>query len=265
MTKVNLTEIVAIVDRSSSMRPLQHETIKGFNEFLASQKKEPGEALFTLALFSTAGEYQLVFNAVPIQEVPAFTTATYDPNGWTALLDAVGQTCNAVGSRLANMKEEDRPSKILVLIMTDGDENNSRNFTHDNIKDIIAHQRDKYSWEFVFIGANQDAITAGASIGIAATNSYNFVASAAGSASLFDNVTRGVSDYRSAVAGASYNMADPTAGLAQQAVPVQQVFTGTLGGVFNPNQFNVSPLVQPVSPLVQPVNPVTPTTPKSDK
>lgn len=208
MTKQNFTEIVAIVDRSSSMAPLAKETILGFNGFLAAQKKEPGEAVFTLATFSDT--YSLVHNAVPLQEVPNLNNSTYNPAGWTALLDAIGNTVNTVGARLASMKEEDRPSKILVLIMTDGEENRSTNFNRHHIVDLISHQRDKYSWEFVFIGANQDAITAGANIGIQATNSYNYTASVAGSASLFDNVTKGVSSYRRSIVGDSYKMKDPS-------------------------------------------------------
>lgn len=205
--KENFTSIVAIVDRSSSMASLAKETIQGFNEFLAEQKKQPGEAVFTLATF--ASDYTLVHDAVPLDLVPALDESTYRPGGWTALLDAIGTTVNRVGANLAAMKEEDRPSKVLVLIMTDGEENRSREFRHAHVSEMIAHQRDKYSWEFVFIGANQDAITAGASIGIAATNSYNYAATAVGTKSLFRSVSAGVSSYRGATLGSAYVMSDP--------------------------------------------------------
>lgn len=249
------------------MTPLQMETILGFNTFLADQKKQPGEAVFTLATFSD--DYRLVYDAVPLKNVPDLNKSTYNPSGWTALLDAVGNTCNQVGARLAATKEEDRPSKVLVLIMTDGEENRSRTFTHENVKDIIAHQRDKYSWEFVFIGANQDAITAGAAIGVDANHSYNFVATAAGSASLFSSISGGTSDYRSSSLGTAYNMADPTAGMAQQAQPVPQTFQSILGGGVNPVPGFLGQgvaLVDPFGAAQQSVTPVTPPSPsKSDK
>lgn len=272
MTNQNLTEIVAIVDRSSSMAPLQVETILGFNTFLADQKKQPGEAVFTLATFSD--DYRLVYDAVPLKSVPDLNKSTYNPGGWTALLDAVGNTCNAVGARLASTKEEDRPSKVLVLIMTDGEENRSRTFTHENIRDIISHQRDKYSWEFVFIGANQDAITAGAAIGVDANHSYNFVATAAGSASLFSSISGGTSDYRSSLCGASYNMADPTAGLqGAQAAQTQNPYGVVVGGLqgdlnnlFGQGTILVDPYGVVQQQVSTPVTPVTPTDPpKSDK
>ena len=121
--KDNFTAIVAILDASSSMSGLTHETIQGFNTFLADQQALPGEAVLTLAVFSSAGNYRLVHNAAPIQSVKPLTTADYYPSGWTALHDAIARTIDEVGAALAAMPEEERPSKVLFLITTDGEEN----------------------------------------------------------------------------------------------------------------------------------------------
>lgn len=207
MTKPNFTSIIAIVDRSGSMQPLASETIQGFNSFLAEQKKDKSDAIFTLATF--ASDYSLVYDGVPLADVADLNSSTYKTGGYTALLDAIGKTVNAHGAKLAAMKEEDRPSKVLVLIMTDGAENASAEFKANHIKDMVNHQKDKYSWEFVFIGANQDAITAGASIGVAASNSYSYSANAVGTKQLFRSVSSGVTRYRGSTVGSSYTMPSP--------------------------------------------------------
>lgn len=208
MTKENTTHIVAIIDRSGSMATLAEETIQGFNAFLAEQKKEPGEATLTLATF--ASDYRLVHDGVALDAVPDLNRMSYQPAGYTALLDAVAKTVNAVGAKLSGMKEEDRPSKVLVLIMTDGEENSSREFKHTDVSAMITHQKEKYSWEFVFIGANIDSVSVGASIGIAAANSYNYNATKSGSSQLFRSVSKGVSSYRGSSIGSAYSMQDPT-------------------------------------------------------
>ncbi len=208
MTNPNLTSIVAILDRSGSMRGIAAETIDGFNSFIEKQREAAGQAMLTLALFDD--QYELVYDGVDLKDVQPLSNKTYFARGWTALLDAVGRTINVTGAKLAAMAEEDRPSKILVLIMTDGEENYSKEFVTDRVKEMITHQRDVYSWEFVFIGANIDAIGTGASLGVAAAQSYAYTASSVGTKQLFDNVTKGTLKYRSAATRASYSMPDPT-------------------------------------------------------
>ena len=160
MTKENFTSLNVILDRSGSMRKIAAETIEGFNCFLAQQQKLEGEATLTLAIFDD--KYELIHDCVPLKDVQPLTSEIYYARGYTSLLDAVGKTINTTGVKLAAMAEEDRPSKVLFLIMTDGQENSSVEFVGDKIKEMINHQRDKYAWNFIFIGANQDVIMAGA-------------------------------------------------------------------------------------------------------
>lgn len=197
MTKENFTSINVIIDQSGSMAPLSKDTIGGFNKFLAEQKDVPGDAELTLCLFST--DYRLVHDCVKLSNVPELNEQTYRPGGGTALLDAVGATIDNVGKKLANTSEEERPSKIIFLIITDGDENSSKVYHElDRVKNMVSHQRDKYKWEFVFMGANIDAVSAGTSLGVSAQNSVNYIASAAGTASLYKGVSKSMTRYRSA-------------------------------------------------------------------
>lgn len=194
MTRENFTSVNVIVDKSGSMANLTTDTIGGFNTFVADQKNVPGDVAFTLCLFSTS--YRLVHDAVKLASVPALNGKTYRCGGCTALLDALGTTIDNVGSKLAAMPEEERPSKVIFLIITDGEENSSREYKLDQIKSMITRQREVYSWEFVFMGANIDAISAGTSLGISATNSLNYSASSIGTKSLYSNVSRSLGSYR---------------------------------------------------------------------
>jgi hypothetical protein len=195
MTKENFTSINVIIDQSGSMSGLTNDTIGGFNQFLSDQNQEPGEAVFTLCLFNTS--YQLPYNFVKLADVPSLTDKVYRPSGGTALLDAVGTTIDQVGSKLDAMPEEERPSKVIFLIITDGDENSSREYSKAKIKSMVSHQRDTYNWEFVFMGANIDAISEGSSLGIAAHNSVNYSASAAGTHDLYKGISSNMRSYRS--------------------------------------------------------------------
>ncbi len=178
--KDNLTSINVVLDRSGSMASLTQDTIGGFNTFLKEQKTVPGEALFTLAQFDH--EYELVHDCVPIADVPELNTTSYVPRGSTALLDALGRTILATGIKLAAMKEEDRPSKVIFVVLTDGQENHSKEHTHAKIMEMIKHQTDAYKWQFVYLGANQDAIQAGSTMGFTygTNSSYNYNATKGG-------------------------------------------------------------------------------------
>lgn len=198
MTKPNFTSINVLIDRSGSMGSLTTDTIGGFNTFLQEQKDTPGEAIFTLCLFDT--RYQIVQECVPLAEAVPLNTSTYRPSGGTALLDALGQTINKVGVNLSNMNEEDRPSKVIFLVITDGEENSSTEFAIEKIKEMVTHQRDVYSWEFVFMGANIDSIAAGASLGVSTANSMNYVSNSVGTKGLYATASASLRNYR---AGAS--------------------------------------------------------------
>jgi hypothetical protein len=167
-----LTELAFILDRSGSMASVRIETIAGFNRFLEEQLALPGEARLTLVLFDT--EIQTPVVSTPVASVTPLTTETYTLGGSTALLDAIGVTIDTLGARLAAMPEPERPGKVIVAILTDGEENASRVFNIHKINEMISHQRDVYGWEFLFLGANQDAIATAGRMGIAANNAATF-------------------------------------------------------------------------------------------
>ena len=154
----NWTEIAFILDRSGSMQSIKAGTLEGVNAFLDQQKQENDAypVKFSLTLFST--EIEVRHSSVSVTEVPSLSDSTYLPDGGTALLDAIGITIDSLGKRLADTPEADRPAKVIVAIMTDGEENSSRQFSWDQISEKIKHQTEVYKWEFLFLGANQDAI-----------------------------------------------------------------------------------------------------------
>lgn len=158
----DLTDVTVILDRSGSMESCRVEAENGVNHFIEEQKKQDGECVFSLAQFDN--EYELFHDAVPIADVPKFYLV---PRGMTALLDAVGRTINETGDRLSKMPEDQRPGLVVVLIVTDGMENSSKEFTKARVKEMIERQQNEYQWKFSFLGANQDAFGEAASLGIA--------------------------------------------------------------------------------------------------
>lgn len=217
MTHENFTAIAVILDASSSMHPLTGDTIGSFNMFLSEQKANPAKAAFSLCTFNT--EYHLIHDFIPLQSVAQLTKKTYCCSGSTALLDAMGTTIDSLGVKLAAMPEEERPSKVIVLVITDGEENSSRRFTLDQIKDKVTHQREVYSWQFIFIGANIDAISTGTSMGFAAHNSAAYVASSKGTQQLYRSISSNLSSYRSSLAPAQVDFFSQT-GITPTSAPV---------------------------------------------
>jgi uncharacterized protein YegL len=165
----DLTDITLVVDRSGSMAQVQEDAEGGVNSFIEQQAKEPGEALVTLVQFDT--EYEFLHKGVPISQVPKYELV---PRGMTALLDAVGRAINETGERLAKMDERDRPGLVIFVVMTDGLENSSKEFSKADVKALIQRQQGKYNWHFTFLGANQDAFTEAGDMGIAAAGVANF-------------------------------------------------------------------------------------------
>ena len=190
----DLTDITIVLDRSGSMSAVRADTIGGFNTFLAEQKAEPEAA--NLSLYQFDNLYETVHSVRPLRDVPELTLQTFVPRGSTALLDAIGRTINETGARLAALPEADRPGKVLLVIMTDGEENSSHEFTRPQIFDMITHQRDNYQWQVAFIGANQDAIAVGGSLGIPASNSLNFAHTGAGTQSAIRAMSAATTKYR---------------------------------------------------------------------
>lgn len=174
----NLTELIVVLDKSGSMDSVKDDTIGGFNTMLADQKKITGDIHVTLALFDD--QYELVHDGALIANIKELTTETYVPGGYTALLDAVGKTIDNVGARLAKTPEEERPAKVILAILTDGGENSSKEYKKQTIADKIKHQTEKYQWQFLFLGANQDAFAAGGDLGVAQGATTNFVVTGRG-------------------------------------------------------------------------------------
>ena|ERR1700759_2404450 len=167
-------EIICITDRSGSMQTIRDDVIGGFNSFLKEQKAVPGEAKITFTQFDS--DYEVVYQAKPIQEAPDLDAATFVPRGNTALMDAIGRTLNTQGERIA---KDGWAEKVIVCIITDGQENSSREFKQPQIKEMIEHAQ-KNGWSFIFLAANQDAFAVGASYGISGATTQNFVATGAG-------------------------------------------------------------------------------------
>ena len=174
--KQGLTEIAFILDRSGSMHHLVDDTIGGFNSVIQEQREGLGEVYVTTVLFSDNSK--ILHDHINIKDVPLLTTNEYRVAGCTALLDAIGTTIDNIGIRLAETPEENRPSKVMVFITTDGQENASREYTKARIKEMIEHQTNVYNWTFVFLGANMDAVAEGRDMGI--THSATYTASSRG-------------------------------------------------------------------------------------
>ena len=192
--KENLTELVFILDRSGSMSGLETDTIGGFNSMLEKQKKESGEAFVTTVLFDD--KYEVLHDRYDIKGVNLLTEKEYYVRGSTALLDAIGITINNIGKALSDTNEEDRPGKVLFVIITDGMENSSREFSYEKVKKMVEHQKSKYSWDFIFLGANIDAIKTANSFGISADMATNFVSDSAGTQLNYKIVSEVVSSFR---------------------------------------------------------------------
>lgn len=162
--KKNLTEIVFILDRSGSMAGLEADTIGGYNAMLAKQQKAEGEAIVTTVLFNH--DIELLHDRINLKGISPLTGADYEVGGTTALLDAMGTTIQKIGNVQKRTSEAERAEKVLFVITTDGMENASREFTAAKIRKMVTHQKEKYGWEFLFLGANIDAISTAAEFGI---------------------------------------------------------------------------------------------------
>ncbi|MFA9558523.1 VWA domain-containing protein [Evansella sp. AB-rgal1] len=189
----NITEIIFLLDRSGSMAGLERDTINGFNSFVEKQTNSDGNTLVTAVLFDD--EYELLWDGIASHAV-RLTERQYYVRGSTALLDSVGKTILEVGNRLSKTKEEDRPNKVIFVITTDGMENASREFTYDKVRELITHQREKYSWDFIFLGANMDAVLEASNIGVEVDNAFSFEATETGLENMYMKVCEVVSEKR---------------------------------------------------------------------
>ena len=204
--KKNLTEMVFILDRSGSMQSLTDDTIGGFNSMIDGQKKEDGEAYVTTVLFDD--NYEVLHDHVDIQKVSPITTKEYYARGCTALLDAIGKTINSIGSRLCATPEDERPDKVMFVITTDGFENASKEFSKSTVKEMIEHQQEKYSWTFMFLGANMDAVKEAESIGISANYATNYTYTTQGVRDSFITLSNTTKSVRTDSLSSDFNLTD---------------------------------------------------------
>lgn len=191
----NLTEIVFILDRSGSMAGLENDTIGGFNAMVEKQKKEPGEAVLSAVMFSD--DSTVIYDRADIRNVEPMTDRQYFVGGCTALLDAIGGAVHHIGNVHKYAREEDRPGKTIFVITTDGMENASRFYSYKEVQRMVKHEQEKYGWEFLFLGANMDAISAARSFGIREDRAVRYACDGAGTSLNFKVAGQAISMARS--------------------------------------------------------------------
>ena len=201
--KNNLTEIVFILDRSGSMAGLEKDTIGGFNSLIEKQKKEEGTAYISTVLFDNDSE--VLHDRVPLDKIHPMTDKEYFVRGCTALLDAVGGAIHHIGNVHKYARPEDRPSKTLFIITTDGMENASRRYTADKVKTMISRQKEKYGWEFLFLGANIDAVSTASKFGIERDMAVDYNCDKEGTALNYEVLSETISQVRCCSAPISKN------------------------------------------------------------
>jgi uncharacterized protein YegL len=189
----NLTEIIFLLDRSGSMAGLEKETVGGFNAFIEKQSRQDRETRLTTVLFDD--EYEVLHNGVLINQVK-LTEKDYYVRGATALLDAVGKTIVEVDHRLTRADEQTNPKKVIFVITTDGMENASVEFNYEKVKSLIQRQQTNNNWEFIFLGANMDAVKEANHLGIERENAFNFEASNVGVEEMYFRVNEVVEEKR---------------------------------------------------------------------
>ncbi len=194
MANMNLTELVFILDCSGSMSGMESDTIGGFNAMIAKQQREEGKAYVSTVLFNHAS--RVIHDRIPVKEVPQMTDVDYQVGGTTALLDAIGGAIHHIGNIHKYARTEDVPGHTLFVITTDGLENASHRYTSEEVKQMIERQKEKYGWEFLFVGANIDAVETARNIGIREDRAVNYKADEIGTQILYKTVTEAVSHVR---------------------------------------------------------------------
>ena len=190
----NLTEVVFILDRSGSMSGLETDTIGGFNSMIQKQKMEAGQALISTVLFNNYSK--VLYDRADVQKIPQMTEADYFVHGCTALLDAIGGAIHHIGNVHKYARPEDVPEHTIFIIMTDGMENASHIYSSDKVKHMIERQKEKYGWEFLFLGANIDAIEAAGHFGIDADKAANYQCDGEGTALNYEVLNDAISAVR---------------------------------------------------------------------
>ncbi|MBQ9635878.1 MAG: VWA domain-containing protein [Acidaminococcaceae bacterium] len=192
--KKGLTEMVFILDRSGSMSGLEKETIGGFNSLIEKQKKAEGSAIVSTVLFD--GEIDVIHDRIALEKISELTEKEYYARGCTALLDAVGRSVRHIRKVQKNLPEEEKPEHTIVVITTDGYENASHEYSLEKVKRLISRQQEKHKWEFLFLGANIDAVAAAGRIGIAANRAVRYKSDSIGTAKHYKVVSEAMCSMR---------------------------------------------------------------------
>lgn len=195
--KKNLTEIIFILDRSGSMSGLEADTIGGFNSMIEKQKKADGEALISTVLFDNVSE--VIHDRVSVQDIQPMTDKDYTVRGCTALLDAIGGAIHHIGNIHKYARAEDVPEHTLFVITTDGMENASCHYTAERVKQMIERQKARYGWEFLFLGANIDAVETARHFGIGADRAVNYHSDSAGTQLNYEVLSEAICAVRGSV------------------------------------------------------------------
>ena len=193
-----LTEIVFILDRSGSMSGLEKDTIGGYNSLIEKQKREDGEAYISTVLFDDRTE--VLHDRISLDSIRPMTEEEYYVRGCTALLDAVGGAIHHIGNIHKYAREEDRPEKTLFIITTDGQENSSKIYTYEKVKKMVERQKERYGWEFLFLGANIDAVAEAGRFGIRPERAVNYQCDEIGTAVNYRALNKAVSRVRKCAA-----------------------------------------------------------------
>lgn len=192
--KKGLTELIFILDKSGSMSGLETDTIGGYNSMLAKQKAVDGECYITTVLFDN--NYELLHDRIDIKAISPITDKEYQVGGSTALLDAIGRTIHKIGNAQKHTAEDYRADKVMFVIITDGEENSSREYTAEKVKAQIEHQKEMYGWEFVFLGANIDAVQTAGRYGIDPDRAIDYLADSKGTELNFKVMASAVATFR---------------------------------------------------------------------
>jgi len=196
MAKLEYTHITIILDRTGSMESIRDDTIGGFNTFLKAQKELPGSATLTLVQFDSQDPYEVIHRFTLLSQVPELTRQTYVPRASTPLLDALGRGINDLEKSLLDLAETERPEKVIFVVITDGQENASREFKRDQILKMIQEKTEKEKWQFVFLSADLDAIGEAMSIGFAAAQAMAFDKTSHGNKAAWHSISKNIAAYR---------------------------------------------------------------------
>jgi len=196
--KKDYTHIAVILDRTGSMQSIRADTIGGFNAFLTEQKDQPGFATLTLVQFDSQDPYEVIHKFRAIKEVPDLTHETYVPRATTPLLDAMGRGINDLEESITQLEEDQRPERVVMVVITDGQENASREFKKDMVPKMIKQKQEKNDWQFVFLSADLEAIQDAIETGVRMQSAMAFDKDAQGTAAVWESASARISDYRAA-------------------------------------------------------------------